>query len=131
MTMRSIDAVFPASGGIGIFVSGTTVVSAATGGSTVGWGVGAPGASDAVAVGAGDLVGLAVGAALVATATGDADGATAVPPHAVMRIATPMIARPPVRLVIRSSPPRCMEHTPRGPRGIAAYGRPNVSGRTP
>src|SRR5690242_3006480 len=93
--MMSMDAVLPWSGGIGIFVSGTVVVSPATGGRSVGCGVGAPGARDAVAVGVGDFVGLAVGAAVVATATGlgDADGTATVPPHALLRIAAAMIAR--------------------------------------
>lgn len=80
---------------MGIVVSGTVVVSPATGGSSVGFGVGAPGASEAVAVGVGDFVGLALAAAVVATATavGDADGAATVPPHAAMNIAAAMIAR--------------------------------------
>src|SRR5260221_3627210 len=85
--MRSIDAVLPASGGITVLVSGTTVVSAATGGRSVGCGVGAPGTSVGVAVG----TGVGVGAAVEATATfvgdGDADGAAAEPPQDVMRIA--------------------------------------------
>src|SRR5438132_14399753 len=83
--MRSIDAVLPASGGIAVLVSATTVVSAATGGRSVGCGVGWPGASVGVAVG----TGVGVGAAVVATAAfvGDAEGATAVPPHDAMRIA--------------------------------------------
>src|SRR5437588_263998 len=98
--MMSIDAVLPASGGIGILVSGTVVVSAATGARSVGCGVGV-GAPDApapaavvgatVAVG----VGVGVGAAVVAAASGDgdADGLTPEPPHAVGRmIRSPAIA---------------------------------------
>src|SRR5438132_7990751 len=97
--MRSIDAVLPASGGITVFVSGTTVVSAATGGRSVGCGVGWPGASVGVAVGA--VVG--VGAAVVATAAfvGDAEGAAAVPPQDVMTIAiVARVASHPVRGLI-------------------------------
>src|SRR5438105_8824934 len=84
--MRSMDAVLPLSGGIGILVSETTVVSAATGGSKVGCGVGAP---DAPGVAEGLGLGDGVGAAVVATATtvGAADGPAAVPPHGATRIA--------------------------------------------
>src|SRR5713101_4986591 len=82
--MRSMETVLPLRGGIGIFVSVTTVVSPAIGGSRVGCGVGAPDpAGLPAAVGAG--VGL--GAAVVATAAGVGDGeGPAAEPHDVIRI---------------------------------------------
>src|SRR5438105_11066787 len=88
--MRSMDAVLPLSGGIGIFVSETTVVSAATGGSKVGCGVGAPdpaGLAAAVGVALGAAV-VALGAAVVAiaAAVGDGEGPAA-EPHALIRSA--------------------------------------------
>src|SRR5713226_6214756 len=101
--MRSIDAVLPASGGIRVLVSGTTVVSAATGGSSVGCGVGWPGTSVGVAVGAG----VGVGAAVVATAAfvGDADGAAAEPPQDVITIAmAARVASRPVNVPIVTLP---------------------------
>lgn len=105
--MRSIDAVFPLSGGIGIFVSVTTVVSAATGGSRVGCGVGV-GAPDAAglptAAGVADRVGFAVGAAVVAiaAAVGAGDGPAAEPPQDVTRIA------PTARIASRLAPNRTL-----------------------
>src|SRR2546423_3241115 len=88
--MRSMDAVLPLSGGIGIFVSVTTVVSPATGGSRVGCGVGAPdpaGLAAVVGVGLGAAV-VALGAAVVAiaAAVGDGEGPAA-EPHALIRSA--------------------------------------------
>src|SRR5882672_11328632 len=90
--MRSMDAVLPLSGGIGIVVRGTTVVFSATGGSSVGRGVGV-GALDApvlpteAGVGVGVGVGVALGAKVVAiaAAVGEGEGPVA-EPHDVMRI---------------------------------------------
>src|SRR5438309_1459518 len=88
--MRSIDAVLPLSGGIGIFVRVTTVVFSAIGGSRVGCGVGV-GAVDAAAlpavVGVGVGVGVALGATVVAIAAivGEGEGPAAAP-HDVIRI---------------------------------------------
>src|SRR5437016_13949726 len=88
--MRSIDAVLPLSGGIGIFVRLTTVVFSAIGGSRVGCGVGV-GAVDAAAlpaaVGVGVGVGVALGATVVAIAAivGEGEGPAA-EPHDVITI---------------------------------------------
>src|SRR6267143_6869397 len=88
--MRSMDAVLPLNGGIGIVVRATTVVFSATGGSSVGRGVGV-GAPDApvlpTEVGVGVGVGVALGAAVVAiAATVDEGEGPAAEPHDVMRI---------------------------------------------
>jgi len=86
-----METVLPLRGGIGIFVSVTTVVSPAIGGSRVGCGVGAPDpAALPPAVGAGVALGAAVvalGAAVVAIAAvvDDGDGPAA-EPHDVIRI---------------------------------------------
>src|SRR2546423_14027066 len=96
--MRSMDAVLPLSGGIGIFVSVTTVVSPATGGSRVGCGVGAPdpaGLAAAVGVGLGAAV-VALGAAVVAmaAAVGGGEGPAAGAPAAGRGAAPPRVAEP-------------------------------------
>src|SRR5438105_474508 len=92
--MMSIDAVLPASGGIGIFVNGTVVVSPGTGASRVGCGVGV-GATDApglpAAVAAVVVVGVGVGdggGAVVAAAAAELDavGPAPGPPQAVGRM---------------------------------------------
>src|SRR5438045_1208447 len=109
--MMSIDAVLPASGGIGIFVSGTVVVSPGTGASRVGCGVGV-GAADApvlpAAVAAVVVVGVGVGdggAAVVAAATAEVDavGPAPGPPQAVgtmTRITAIASRRSPVRSIM-------------------------------
>src|SRR6266568_3101437 len=117
--MRSIDAVLPLSGGIGILVRVTAVVSPATGGSSVGCGVGV-GAVDAAALPA--VVGVALGAAVVAIAAavgegdvGDGDGPAA-EPHAVIRIT------PTARLANRPAPNRTpIVVPPTSPRGNACF----------
>src|SRR6266536_513853 len=123
--MMSMDAVLPLSGGIGIFVSDTTVVSAATGGSSVGCGVGAP---DAPGVAEGVELGDGVGAAVVATAAtvGEADGPRDVPVHDARRSApAERIADQRIgRAVIRSPPLRGGTYAERG-LGVASYRRPN------
>src|SRR5207248_7610758 len=124
--MMSMDAVLPLSGGIGIFVSETTVVSAATGGSSVGCGVGAPDASVVEGVELGD----GVGAAVVATAAtvGEADGPTDVPPHdATMSAPAERIADQRIGRAFIGSPPLRRGRYPEGAPGCS-YRGPNASG---
>src|SRR5439155_18851915 len=86
ITLRSMESVLPLSGGIGIFVRVTTVVSPAIGGSRVGCGVGV-GAVDAAALPGVVGVGVALGAAVVAIAAGVGEGdGPAAPPQDVIRI---------------------------------------------
>src|SRR5437899_10721714 len=99
--MRSIDAVLPLSGGIGIFVRLTTVVFSAIGGSRVGCGVGV-GAVDAAAlpavvgVGVGVGAGVALGATVVAIAAivGHGEGPAGAPPDGSRTPPAPRLRRP-------------------------------------
>src|SRR5437870_5619622 len=126
--MRSMDAVLPLSGGIGILVSETTVVSAATGGSRVGCGVGAPDA------GVAEAVGLGVGAAVVATAAtvGEADGPADEPPQDATRM-TPAerIADRRIGRAVMVRPLCGIEDTPNERSAVARPAGRTVSGGRP
>src|SRR5438874_5236518 len=94
--MMSIDAVFPAIGGIGMRVIGTVVMFAPTAGSSVGGGVEATGRLacagpvTTVALAHGDAVGAVVAAAADVAGADDADVAGLV--HATMNSAPMTIA---------------------------------------
>ena len=95
--MMSIDAVFPAIGGIGIRVIGTVVMFAPTAGRSVGGGVEATGRLactgpvTTVALAQGDAVGAPVAAAADVAGADDGDVAGLV--QATMNIAPMRIAR--------------------------------------
>src|SRR5438132_10660112 len=143
--MRSIDAVLPLSGGIGIFVRLTTVVFSAMGGSRVGCGVGV-GAVDAAAlpavvgVGVGVGAGVALGATVVAIAAivGEGEGPAA-EPHDVIRItpAARIASRPAsnrIPIVVPPTSPaaehngwRTADDSPYGADGYWRYSRDGIT----
>src|SRR5438445_12989232 len=82
MSMMSMDAVFPAIGGIGIFVTVMQpFVFSGMSGKSVGAAVPAPGATVGATVGAGQLVAAAVGATVGAGGATLGEGAAARPAH--------------------------------------------------
>src|SRR3989442_14572935 len=82
MSRMSIEAVFPAIGGIGIFVTVMQpFVFSGMSGKSVGAAVPAPGATVGATVGAGQLVAAAVGATVGAGGATLGAGAAAGPPH--------------------------------------------------
>src|SRR2546428_8931915 len=84
MSRMSTEAVFPAIGGIGIFVTVTQpFVFSGISGKRVGAAVPAPGATVGATVGAGQLVGAAVGATVGAGGAALGAGAAAGAPHTI------------------------------------------------
>src|SRR2546428_6693104 len=111
MSRMSIEAVFPAIGGIGIFVTVMQpFVFSGMSGKRVGAAVPAPGATVGATVGAGQLVAAAVGATVGAGGAALGAGAAAGPAHEIAKIvANSTPGKPTDREGVMANPPRADE----------------------